>query len=549
MFDPVEQTLIRAWIKGLSPDSFVELLPEGTSATQFLAELKQRLCLKARRLNPPWQPFFNEPRQATDVWEQTALKHFLWLSTERDLIPSLDHLLSYWLDDPWLPGLDEVGLTTLRSWFSWRATQGNDWWRNISGIGQQGAKKLDARLAALFPTALSECQAAKLLPETIATHEVVPLNQLRCPTEYDGSQGKFRGTRDCFIPAENDYQAIQCWLARFDASGHSYRAYHREIERLLLWSLVAKHKALSSLDSLDITEYRRFLQNPQPTEHWIGPNRPRSSADWRPFTGPLSVSSVRHAETILSNCFQFLLNQGYTRHNPYLSLPKLKASQRSTRINIHRSLSPSQWTFINEQIDQHLRNEATPDFARWVRLKLLLNVFYATGLRLHELAQATLGDISKIERHPHTQVWLQVLGKGQKQREVPLSPSIYQLIIDSNTKLTGLTWQQLSSYCPLIPPLRHPMDRPLTPKAIYVELKMFFQEAAQALEATDVDSANKLRQATTHWLRHTHGTVAVDRNIPLTIIRDNLGHASISTTSLYLHADADERYDAFGKFM
>ena len=48
---------------------------------------------------------------------------------------------------------------------------------------------------------------------------------------------------------------------------------------------------------------------------------------------------------------------------------------------------------------------------------------------------------------------------------------------------------------------------------------------------------DKLRKASPHWLRHTHATHALRSGAELTTVRDNLRHASISTTSIYLHAD------------
>jgi len=54
--------------------------------------------------------------------------------------------------------------------------------------------------------------------------------------------------------------------------------------------------------------------------------------------------------------------------------------------------------------------------------------------------------------------------------------------------------------------------------------------------------ANKLRKASAHWLRHSYGSyLANDRQVPLAYIRDELGHANISTTSLYLNTDAKRR--------
>jgi hypothetical protein len=58
------------------------------------------------------------------------------------------------------------------------------------------------------------------------------------PEELDGSRGENRMSQDhCHIQASNDWEAIQCWLAEFEDSPHTYRKYRIEAERLLLWSI------------------------------------------------------------------------------------------------------------------------------------------------------------------------------------------------------------------------------------------------------------------------------------------------------------------------
>ncbi|MGZ8908322.1 MAG: tyrosine-type recombinase/integrase, partial [Methylobacter sp.] len=87
----------------------------------------------------------------------------------------------------------------------------------------------------------------------------------------------------------------------------------------------------------------------------------------------------------------------------------------------------------------------------------------------------------------------------------------------------------------------------LTPLAIHKIMKEAFTLAAEDLAKEHPETTEKLQRASTHWLRHTHGSTAVDRNIPLTMIRDNLGHSSIATTSHYVHADKDARHEAFAQ--
>ncbi|OXH93937.1 integrase, partial [Burkholderia multivorans] len=56
--------------------------------------------------------------------------------------------------------------------------------------------------------------------------------------------------------------------------------------------------------------------------------------------------------------------------------------------------------------------------------------------------------------------------------------------------------------------------------------------------------ADQLASASAHWVRHTAGSHMTDRQVDLRFVRDNLGHASLATTSVYLHAEDDARHDA-----
>jgi len=61
-----------------------------------------------------------------------------------------------------------------------------------------------------------------------------------------------------------------------------------------------------------------------------------------------------------------------------------------------------------------------------------------------------------------------------------------------------------------------------------------FRLAADIIEGVRPGLAEKLRRATPHWMRHTDATHALAKGVGLSAVRDNLRHASISTTSIYL---------------
>ncbi|WP_238295855.1 site-specific integrase, partial [Caballeronia novacaledonica] len=85
---------------------------------------------------------------------------------------------------------------------------------------------------------------------------------------------------------------------------------------------------------------------------------------------------------------------------------------------------------------------------------------------------------------------------------------------------------------------------------LWAVLKRFFKQVAHALEADHPPLADKLRAATPHWMRHSHASLALSKGAELTSVRDNLRHASVATTSIYLHSDdvkrARQLTDVFG---
>jgi len=120
---------------------------------------------------------------------------------------------------------------------------------------------------------------------------IVRWEQLRLPEEVDGSQGNFRAPRHaCTLIATNDYEAVQAWLALHETAA-TQRAYRKEAERLILWAIVERGRALSSLTTDDAIAYRAFLRRPTPRERWVGPPRSRDSVEWRPFTGGLAMET------------------------------------------------------------------------------------------------------------------------------------------------------------------------------------------------------------------------------------------------------------------
>lgn len=98
---------------------------------------------------------------------------------------------------------------------------------------------------------------------------------------------------------------------------------------------------------------------------------------------------------------------------------------------------------------------------------------------------------------------------------------------------------------PLVMTLIAPV-KPMARSAIHELVKAVMNAAAASLRQRGLDhegAASRLEQASTHWIRHTAGS-RLSEKVDLKVVRDNLGHANISTTSIYLHTEDEARHDA-----
>jgi site-specific recombinase XerD len=86
----------------------------------------------------------------------------------------------------------------------------------------------------------------------------------------------------------------------------------------------------------------------------------------------------------------------------------------------------------------------------------------------------------------------------------------------------------------------------ITAPRLWAVMKRFFSQMADAVQEDSPAFAEKLRRASPHWMRYTHATHALERGADLTTVRDNLRHASLATTSIYLHTDEEKRARQLG---
>lgn len=374
---------------------------------------------------------------------------------------------------------------------------------------------------------------------------LVRLDELAIPAQLDGRRGRNRAASPGQLAAMDDRSAVLAWLARYADTPATLASYRKEAERLLLWCTLQHGVALSDLTHEDLLVYQRFLADPQPTERWVmlpGQKPGRNSPLWRPFAGPLGASSQRQALSIMNAMFSWLVEAGYLAGNP-LALSRRKRRMAAPRVS--RFLPVEHWEVVKATI------EAMPEMSARERLQAarcrwLFSLLYIGGLRVSEICSGTMGGFfSRRSTDARERWWLEITGKGGKTRLVPATGELMTELMRYR-KAQGLSMLPLvDESTPLVIPLIGP-NKPMARSAIHEIVKAVFRESAARLRQRGAEfepAAMHLEAASTHWMRHTAGS-HLSEKADLKVVRDNLGHANISTTSVYLHSEDDARHDA-----
>jgi site-specific recombinase XerD len=468
------------------------------------------------------------------------------LRTARPPEPQITDAIARWFAPRAVRVLHAHGITTLAD-LTVRIPRRRQWWKAVPGLGAASARAIEAFFAA-WP-ALTE--KARALVVADRRGDIVPWEAIRLPYEVDGSEGTFRApAATCTLDASNDYEAVQTWLALHESPA-TKRTYRKEAERLILWAIVERGRALSSLTTEDAIAYRTFLRHPSPRGRWVGPVRARTSPDWRPFNGSLSARSVAHALSILGALFRWLIEQRYVLANPFSGV-KVRDATGINVLDASHAFTEGEWALVRTLADGlEWSPQGSP---RWSapaaqRLRFLLDFGYATGLRASELIGAKL---AHVETDPHGDHWLRVTGKGRKRGSVALPPlawdALARYLAERELPVLPVRWNPATPVIGRLDGGTHAgSDTAISSTRLWMVMRRFFLLAAEAIEADHAPLAGKLRRASPHWMRHTHATHALGHGAELTTVRDNLRHASVSTTSIYLHSDEVKRARQMGE--
>ncbi len=240
----------------------------------------------------------------------------------------------------------------------------------------------------------------------------------------------------------------------------------------------------------------------------------------------LARSTIRLRFSALRSFYSFLVLRHDLPKNPLqeLQLPK---QERSIPIVLNQ-------TQITELLELPLQAPISKQTPSWVPLRdaAILELFYSSGLRLSELVAL---DISHINSHTET---LRVLGKGQKERIVPIGSYAMQALQNYLAALRALpAAKQAPSVSPAAtPPLfMSKLRKRLSSRAVGHLLEKYLKLSSIPFTITP------------HKLRHSFATHLLDNGADLRSVQALLGHASLSTTQIYTQVTKQRLKDSYDK--
>ncbi len=368
----------------------------------------------------------------------------------------------------------------------------------------------------------------------------------------------------------SDVLHTQSFLKSYSRKSEAtYRGYRNEVERLLLWAWTLVNKSVIQLKRPDLEAYFDFVHSPYSS--WVATSVQdrfreidgalRQNNSWRPFVTKmakedraealaagvdieisrdghlLSHQAMKICYSAVSCFYDYLTDEGYAFGNPIPAIRKQSAYliKGASQKNIKR-LSDLQWEMVLECAEAAANND--PSHERTLFIIAMIKSLY---LRVSELSERPNWQPAWKHFWQDTDgnQWLKVLGKGNKIRDISvpnaLAPYInryqaYRLSMSSNF---GVNSSLVA---------KNRGTGGITSRQLRRIVQEAFDLAYQRMRSEGFnDEAKALREATTHWLRHTGASQDITTR-PLKHMADDLGHASMGTTDqVYIQSDMRER--------
>jgi len=275
-------------------------------------------------------------------------------------------------------------------------------------------------------------------------------------------------------------------------SAHTVRAYRSDILSFLIWL---------GNDSLDDADYRKlklylvFLQK----------------FNYSKTTTARKVASLR-------TFFKYLFREKIIENNPAGGIHSPKKNKSLPK-------------FLTEEEVNAIFNGIKTDTPSGYRNKVILELLYASGMRVSELSNLKVSDLN-IENNE-----IKVMGKGAKERIVLVSNRVKELLV---------------FYLKTVRPLLNTEgpNADLTQDSPVFINKTGFKLHPQSIRLAIKKTVNMIqlpKNVTPHVFRHSFATKLLNHGADLRVVQELLGHASISNTQIYTHVTVERLKEAYNE--
>ncbi|WP_186578298.1 site-specific tyrosine recombinase XerD [Aquibacillus kalidii] len=285
-----------------------------------------------------------------------------------------------------------------------------------------------------------------------------------------------------------------------------------EINDFLHYLQVERGLSTNTLQSYkrDLKGYHKHISNICEMDQWNLVGRPQVMQYLYELNEQgKSSSTIARTLSTLRLFHQFLVREYNTSNDPTLHIETPKKERKLPKV------------LSSQEIDALLKMEG--DDPLTIRNRAMLEILYATGLRVSELVALKMNDLHL------TMGFVRCFGKGSKERIVPLGNIAKEtvesyLALSRNKLLKNKATEELF--------VNHQGNR-LTRQGFWKILKAISSEAGITKEITP------------HTLRHSFATHLLENGADLRAVQEMLGHADISTTQIYTHVTKSRLKDIY----
>lgn len=227
----------------------------------------------------------------------------------------------------------------------------------------------------------------------------------------------------------------------------------------------------------------------------------------------ISNSSINRKISSLKSFYKFLLKTKQIEVSPLL---KHKSLKRPKTLQI---------PFSEKELDNVLNFLVYKDDFEGIRDKLIIDMFYTTGIRRAELINL------KVQNIDLSNGVIKVLGKRNKERIIPILPVIIEQINCYNAQRIKVENSKYNDYFFLM--LK---GVKLNDSFVYRLINYYFSNVSEKVKKSP------------HILRHTFATHMLNKGADLNSVKELLGHSSLASTQVYTHNSLSELKKTYGNF-